>query len=63
MADLTDRVSQQPIAILHRAIMQIDGVMRAILVPLLTDEDTVIVQGMQLERDAPIGWGSLRYDE
>ena len=30
--------------------MQIDGVARAILVPLLTDEDTVVVQGMQLER-------------
>ena len=30
--------------------MQIDGVTRAILVPLLTDEDTVVVQGMQLER-------------
>ena len=50
MANLTDCVSQQPIAILHGAIMQIDGVARAILVPLLTDEDTVVVQGMQLER-------------
>ena len=30
--------------------MQIDGVARAILITLLTDEDTVIVQGMQLER-------------
>ena len=30
--------------------MQIDGVARAILVPLLTDEDTVVVQGVQLER-------------
>lgn len=30
--------------------MQIDGVTRAILIPLLADEDTVIVQGMQLER-------------
>lgn len=30
--------------------MQIDGVTRAILVPLLTDEDTVVVQGMQLDR-------------
>ena len=50
MADLTDCVSQQPIAILHGAIMQIDGVARAILIPLLTDEDTVVVQGMQLER-------------
>ena len=29
--------------------MQIDGVARAILITLLTDEDTVIVQGMQLE--------------
>ena len=50
MANLTDCVSQQPIAILHGAIMQIDGVARAILVPLLTDEDTVVVQGVQLER-------------
>ena len=30
--------------------MQIDCVTRAILVTLLTDEDTVIVQGVQLER-------------
>ena len=30
--------------------MQIDGVARAILITLLTDEDTVIVQGVQLER-------------
>ena len=30
--------------------MQIDGVTRAILIPLLTDEDTVVVQGVQLER-------------
>ena len=30
--------------------MQIDCVTRAILVTLLTDEDTVIVQGIQLER-------------
>ena len=30
--------------------MQIDGVTRAILIPLLTDEDTVVVQGMQQER-------------
>ena len=30
--------------------MQIDGVARAILITLLTDEDTVVVQGMQLER-------------
>ena len=50
MANLTDCVSQQPIAILHGAIMQIDGVARAILITLLTDEDTVVVQGMQQER-------------
>ena len=30
--------------------MQIDGVARAILITLLTDEDTVVVQGMQQER-------------
>ena len=30
--------------------MQIDGVARAILITLLTDEDTVVVQGVQLER-------------
>ena len=50
MANLTDCVSQQPIAILHGAIMQLDGVARALLITLLTDEDTVVVQGMQQER-------------